>query len=37
MAARSIMVTGAAGRIGAIGRNVTELLLKHGKAVQCAN
>jgi uncharacterized protein YbjT (DUF2867 family) len=29
-----ILVTGAAGRIGAIGRTVTELLLKQGKAVR---
>jgi uncharacterized protein YbjT (DUF2867 family) len=29
-----ILVTGAAGRVGAIGRTVTELLLKHGKAVR---
>jgi len=32
--ARPILVTGAAGRVGAIGRTVTELLLKHGKAVR---
>ncbi len=32
--ANAILVTGAAGRIGAIGRNVTELLLKHGTAVR---
>jgi NAD(P)-dependent dehydrogenase (short-subunit alcohol dehydrogenase family) len=32
--AKSILVTGAAGRIGGIGRNVTELLLKHGAAVR---
>jgi uncharacterized protein YbjT (DUF2867 family) len=32
--ANPILVTGAAGRVGAIGRNVTELLLKHGKAVR---
>jgi uncharacterized protein YbjT (DUF2867 family) len=32
--AHPILVTGAAGRIGAIGRNVTELLLKHGKSVR---
>jgi uncharacterized protein YbjT (DUF2867 family) len=32
--AHPILVTGAAGRIGAIGRNVTELLLKHGIAVR---
>jgi uncharacterized protein YbjT (DUF2867 family) len=29
-----ILVTGAAGRTGAIGRTVTELLLKQGKAVR---
>src|SRR5499433_511439 len=29
-----ILVTGAAGRVGAVGRTVTELLLKHGKAVR---
>src|SRR3954471_7641239 len=29
-----ILVTGAAGRVGAEGRQVTELLLKHGKAVR---
>ena len=29
-----ILVTGAAGRVGAIGRTVTELLLKQGKAVR---
>jgi uncharacterized protein YbjT (DUF2867 family) len=29
-----ILVTGAAGRGGAIGRTVTELLMKHGKAVR---
>ena len=28
------LVTGAAGRVGAIGRTVTELLLKHGQAVR---
>ena len=32
--ANPILVTGAAGRVGAIGRAVTELLLKHGKAVR---
>jgi uncharacterized protein YbjT (DUF2867 family) len=32
--ANPILVTGAAGRIGAIGRTVTELLLKQGKAVR---
>lgn len=30
----SILVTGAAGRVGAVGRTVTELLLKDGKAVR---
>jgi uncharacterized protein YbjT (DUF2867 family) len=29
-----ILVTGAAGRIGGIGRSVTELLLKQGRAVR---
>src|SRR6188474_31719 len=29
-----ILVTGAAGRVGAVGRMVTELLLKQGKAVR---
>jgi uncharacterized protein YbjT (DUF2867 family) len=29
-----ILVTGAAGRVGAVGRTVTELLLKNGKAVR---
>jgi uncharacterized protein YbjT (DUF2867 family) len=29
-----ILVTGAAGRVGRIGRTVTELLLKQGKAVR---
>jgi uncharacterized protein YbjT (DUF2867 family) len=29
-----ILVTGAAGRVGAVGRTVTELLLKDGKAVR---
>src|SRR5512146_3542454 len=29
-----ILVTGAAGRVGAVGRAVTELLLKQGKAVR---
>ena len=29
-----ILVTGAAGRVGAVGRTVTELLLKHGNAVR---
>jgi uncharacterized protein YbjT (DUF2867 family) len=32
--ANPILVTGAAGRVGAVGRAVTELLLKHGKAVR---
>ena len=32
--AHPILVTGAAGRVGAVGRTVTELLLKHGKAVR---
>ncbi len=32
--ANPILVTGAAGRVGATGRTVTELLLKHGKAVR---
>src|SRR6187399_1573942 len=32
--AKPILVTGAAGRVGAIGRTVTELLLKQGKAVR---
>ena len=32
--ANLILVTGAAGRVGAIGRTVTELLLKQGKAVR---
>src|SRR5215813_5880781 len=32
--ANPILVTGAAGRVGAIGRKVTELLLKQGKAVR---
>jgi uncharacterized protein YbjT (DUF2867 family) len=32
--ANPILVTGAAGRVGAIGRTVTELLLKHGKPVR---
>jgi len=30
----SILVTGAAGSVGAVGRTVTELLLKQGKAVR---
>jgi uncharacterized protein YbjT (DUF2867 family) len=29
-----ILVTGAAGRVGAVGRTITELLLKQGKAVR---
>src|SRR6266478_3373401 len=32
--ANPILVTGAAGRVGAVGRTVTELLLKRGKAVR---
>jgi len=32
--ANPILVTGAAGRVGGVGRTVTELLLKHGKAVR---
>src|SRR6266849_6191139 len=32
--ASPILVTGAAGRVGAVGRTVTELLLKRGKAVR---
>ena len=32
--ANPILVTGAAGRVGAVGRMVTELLLKQGKAVR---
>src|SRR4029077_11224208 len=32
--AHPILVTGAAGRVGAVGRTVTELLLKHGTAVR---
>jgi len=32
--ANPILVTGAAGRVGAIGRTVSEQLLKHGKAVR---
>src|SRR4026207_1887742 len=31
---KPILVTGAAGRVGAIGRTVTELLLQQGKAVR---
>ena len=29
-----VLVTGAAGRVGAVGRTVTELLLKQGKEVR---
>ena len=32
--ANPILVTGAAGRVGAVGRSVTELLLKQGQAVR---
>src|SRR5260370_21927022 len=32
--ANPILVTGAAGRVGAVGRTVTGLLLKQGKAVR---
>jgi len=32
--ANRILVTGAAGRVGGIGRTVTELLLQQGKAVR---
>jgi len=32
--ANPILVTGAAGRVGAVGRTVAELLLKQGKAVR---
>jgi uncharacterized protein YbjT (DUF2867 family) len=32
--AKPILVTGAAGRVGAVGRTVTEILLKQGKAVR---
>jgi uncharacterized protein YbjT (DUF2867 family) len=32
--AKPILVTGAAGRVGAVGRTVTELLLKQGQAVR---
>src|SRR6185312_686073 len=31
---KPILVTGAAGRVGAVGRRVTELLLRQGKAVR---
>ena len=30
----SILVTGAAGRVGAVGRTIAELLLREGKAVR---
>ena len=32
--ANPILVTGAAGRVGAVGRTVTELLLKQGNLAQ---
>ena len=32
--ANPILVTGSAGRVGAVGRTITELLLKQGKAVR---
>ena len=32
--ANPILVTGAAGQVGAVGRTVTELVLKQGKAVR---
>ena len=32
--ANPILVTGAAGRIGGVGRTITELLLKQGQAVR---
>ena len=32
-----ILVTVSAGRVGGIGRTVTELLLKKGKRVSCDN
>ncbi|HEY0725678.1 MAG TPA: NAD(P)H-binding protein, partial [Pyrinomonadaceae bacterium] len=32
--AKPILVTGAAGRVGAVGRTVTELLLQQGRAVR---
>src|SRR3989442_14606551 len=32
--ANPILVTGAAGRVGGVGRTITELLLKQGKAVR---
>src|SRR5215469_8388868 len=31
---KPILVTGAAGRVGAVGRTITELLLKQGKPVR---
>src|SRR5215475_1695656 len=34
MLANPVLVTGAAGRVGAIGRTVTELLLKQGETVR---
>ena len=34
--AHSILVTGAAGRVGGVGRKITERLLKQGKAVRAA-
>ena len=33
--ATPILVTGAAGRVGAVGRTVTELLLKQGTSGPC--
>ena len=33
--AHPILVTGAAGRVGAVGRTVTELLLKQARARRC--
>ena len=32
--ANPILITGAAGRVGVVGRTVTELLLKQGQAVR---
>ena len=32
--AKPILVTGAAGRVGAVGRTVTDLLLRHGHAAR---
>ena len=32
--ATPVLVTGAAGRVGAVGRRIVELLLKQGKAVR---